>query len=561
MIRRGITALALAASLASAFVVASAARAESPADWLYAPTTFTEINLTLPPASVATLEAEPEDHYVPGSFSLAETDGTPGTAGSFSTPIEVGIRLKGSSGSFRTLGEKAAFKIKFDEFVDGQTFYGLEKMTLNNMVQDPSMVHEVTAYEAFRALGVPAPRTGYTYVRVNGESFGLHLDVESLDKIALEKQLGPFLSPPQHLYEGESGADVTPAKSGLLEVDEGKKKEKGDLAALVNAVAATTPGFSERVEGLADLEEMTRMWAVEKYVGHWDGYSGFTIPGGELPNNYYLYSDATGAFQMLPWGTDQTWADHLPFEGDGGVLFDECKAETGAGGCQELYRAALGQALADLVDLDPDRISGCASEALRPWQQYEQAQSKPARLVFSQDEIEDGVWATHEFILKRPAELATFLGTSVPATPLDRPCPPLRRAVFRAQAGAVQQPSTPATSPARVVLGRVDGHRRLLTARVAVSGPGEVEVRGMIGKAGDGVRALNAVTGCKGGKEAAGAGVVTLACRYTRSMRRQLAAGSLRVELGIGFSTQGGVDFDRRAVKLPAQPPAAHRQP
>jgi hypothetical protein len=25
---------------------------------------------------------------------------------------------------------------------------------------------------------------------------------------------------------------------------------------------------------VADLEEMTRMWATEKYIGQWDGYAG-----------------------------------------------------------------------------------------------------------------------------------------------------------------------------------------------------------------------------------------------------------------------------------------------
>lgn len=53
---------------------------------------------------------------------------------------------------------------------------------------------------------------------------------------------------------------------------------------------------------VADLEEMTRMWATEKYIGQWDGYAG---KDGDpwLPNDYYLYSDPTGRFQMMPWGT------------------------------------------------------------------------------------------------------------------------------------------------------------------------------------------------------------------------------------------------------------------
>ena len=87
--------------------------------------------------------------------------------------------------SFRPLTGKAAFKVKFDKFVEEPALPGLEKMTLNNMVQDPSMIHETLAYEAFRAAGVPAPRTGYAFVTVNGEDYGLYLDIESLDEVSL----------------------------------------------------------------------------------------------------------------------------------------------------------------------------------------------------------------------------------------------------------------------------------------------------------------------------------------------------------------------------------------
>jgi hypothetical protein len=555
-IRRG---LPLLASIVVALAAAAApAGAASPADWLYEPTTFTEIDLTLPPASIATLEEEPEDHYVQGFFSIAETDGVPGSAGAFTAPVEVGVRLKGSVGSFEDLDHKAGFKIKFDEFVDGQTFDGLEKMTLNNMVQDPSMVHETLAYEAFRALGVPAPHTGFTYLRVNGQSFGLHLNVETLDKVALEKQLGPFLNPPQHLYEGESGADVTPAKWELLEVDEGKKKEKGDLKALVDAVALVSPSFSQRVTGLADLDEMTRMWAVEKYIGHWDGYSGAFVPDSELPNNYYLYSDASGQFQMLPWGTDQTWSDILQFESDGGALFNDCKAETGTGSCQSLYRAALGKALTALVALDPDQIARCGAESLRPWQQFEATQSAPQRRPFSQKEIDDDVFATREFIDERPGELASFLSTSAPAPPADTPCPPLRRAVNRAVtpvASSQQGQPPPPSAPISVSLGSVEAHRRLLRVHVTVSAPGPVALKGEIEtKAG-------LVKGCSGHKSAEAAETLELACQYTAGARQRLTVRWLRMALTATVTGAAGTDSASRAIKLRRLSPVAPRQP
>ena len=90
------------------------------------------------------------------------------------------------------------------------------------MVQDTSMIHERLAYEAFRSVGVPSPRTGYAYLEVNGEDFGLHLNIETTDDVALEKRLGAF----DHLYEGAYGSDVAPGGAGSFEIDEGDEERR-----------------------------------------------------------------------------------------------------------------------------------------------------------------------------------------------------------------------------------------------------------------------------------------------------------------------------------------------
>ena len=82
--------------------------------------------------------ARPTEYY-DATFSLTTAGGTYG-------PLAVGVRLKGGLGSFRPLAGKAAFKVKFNHSVAGQRFLGLKKLTLNNMVQDKSMIHETLAY-------------------------------------------------------------------------------------------------------------------------------------------------------------------------------------------------------------------------------------------------------------------------------------------------------------------------------------------------------------------------------------------------------------------------------
>ena len=303
--------------------IAPAADADEAAQ-IYEPETVNVIHLGLSAEAEAALELEP-DEYVKGTFSMAKTDGTPGGEETLLTPspMKVEVRLKGDA-SFEPLTGKAAFKLKFKKT---ERFLGLRKMTLNNMHEDASMIHETLAYASFRANGVPAPRTSFAYVYVNGEDFGLELNVETVDADLLEKRFGSFDSETQHLYEGEDGTDVIPGDAPEFEVDEGEEGNIADLEALIEAVNSAGPEpWSTRVAPFADLGEMTAMWAVEKYIGHWDGYAGQPGQNGHQPNNYYLASLPGGEFQMLPWGTDETFQQnrHIPFEGRAGVLFNFC---------------------------------------------------------------------------------------------------------------------------------------------------------------------------------------------------------------------------------------------
>ena len=100
------------------------------------------------------------------------------------------------------------------------------------------------------------------------------------------------------------------------------------------------------------------MWAVEAYVGHWDGYK-------RSANNYYLHSDADGRFSMLPWGTDQTFDFAFPFlESYGrGVLAQRCVADAS---CRSQYVAALVRTRGAIDDLETPERSVTLYQTLRP---------------------------------------------------------------------------------------------------------------------------------------------------------------------------------------------------
>jgi len=163
---RGVS-VGIVASFAFAVVATIAAPADAdeyapssddPAAWLFDPSKVVRVDLAIPDASRTALAADPYE-YVNATFTLV--DG----AAAFG-PWAVKLKLKGRIGSFRDLDGKAAFKLKFGNAA--QRVSGLKKLTLNNMVQDPSCVRETLAYELFRGMGVPAPRTGYAVVTVDG---------------------------------------------------------------------------------------------------------------------------------------------------------------------------------------------------------------------------------------------------------------------------------------------------------------------------------------------------------------------------------------------------------
>ncbi len=499
--------------------------APGPAGWLFDPGTVVEIDLDLPQASVDVLKVKPEEEYQPATFSLTAGEQTFG-------PLSVGARLKGGLGSFRPLSQKAAFKLKFDEFVDDQTFFGLEKLTLNNMVQDPSMLHETLAYEAFRAAGVAAPRTGYAFLRVNGEPYGLYLNVEALDSVALPRWFASTL----HLYEGAYGADVAPGSAAAFEVDEGKSKKREDLEALIVAANDEEGDWSEGMSGFADLDQMTLMWAVERYIGHWDGYSG--VPGALRPNNYYLHSEEDGEFRMLPWGTDQTWGSRLEFdEGGAGVLFERCLADAS---CAAAYRDALQQVGSAIAALGLDSRVADLAERLAPCQALED----PSRREFTAAEIATGVAGLREFVAARPGELAAWLGQPVENPPAEGPPSSPEGSSCQSPAlpsgGPAPEPERQRLEPPGVATGRSLRVGMPRAVGTAIATPVVLPLAGSVtqrvafaGRAGRAVACVDREASDRAGR-------LTLRCGLSAAARRRLASGPLTLTIRIGFAPLGG---------------------
>lgn len=521
-VRRAV--IAVAACLGMVALLPAAAGADE-AEALYDPGTVWVIEVDLPQASKEALEADPEGAYQPATMVFKRTDGTPGGIVETFAPEEVDMRLKGSA-SFKPLSGKAAFKIKFSkEGVKTGPFLGLRKMTLNNMVEDPSMTHETLSYALHRALGVPASRTGFAYLRLNGEDFGVYMNVENYDNVAMAKKFGSFDGDVQHVYEGENGADVKPELLAKFEVDEGPD-EITDLEELAAAVNETGPEpWSTVVGPHADLVEMTRMWAAEKYSGQLDGYAGG--PGADHPNNYFLATGPDGLFRMLPWGQDETWKEdnHLPFDGAAGLMFEKCLADTA---CEALYEGALESVQTTVPALKLDTLAGCTAEMLAPWQQLEEEES--TRFEYDASEIADAVGETRAFIASRPDELADFLGNSGPAqpAPVDS-CPGEPEVPLVTHPVQMPPPTEQAVVAKAGSLRSISRKGRRLQVDVFSPAAGPLKLKAKTaGRRGTLVCSRRTTVA---------AGVTTVSCRLSRAAVHALKDGPLRLVVSVRLST------------------------
>ncbi|RKM62008.1 spore coat protein CotH [Butyrivibrio sp. CB08] len=109
------------------------------------------------------------------------------------TIYNVGIRGKGNT-SLSTVSqldsERYSLKIEFDAYEDSNNYYGLDKLCLNNLIQDYTMMKDYLAYKLMGEFGASAPLVSFVYVTVNGEDWGLFLAVEAVEDSFLERNYG-----------------------------------------------------------------------------------------------------------------------------------------------------------------------------------------------------------------------------------------------------------------------------------------------------------------------------------------------------------------------------------
>ena len=92
-----------------------------------------------------------------------------------------------SSVSSDSDSDRYSFKVNFGKYVENQTYYGLNKLNLNNIYADATYMKEYVSYKIFDEAGVDSPLVSYVDIQINGEEFGLYLAIEDISESYLNR--------------------------------------------------------------------------------------------------------------------------------------------------------------------------------------------------------------------------------------------------------------------------------------------------------------------------------------------------------------------------------------
>ena len=216
---------------------------------------------------------------------------------------KAGIRGKGHS-SLRAVeasgSKRYSFKIEFDHYQNGKSYYGLDKLCLNNSLADLTYMKEYLAYAMMNRMGVPAPLCSFVQVSINGESQGLYCAVEAVEEGFLSRN--HLTGTARKLYKPRSTdassdallqyIDDDPASYPNI-FDHAKSETTGeDKARLIGILKSLGEGTD--IESAVDTEEVIRYFAVHSFLVNVYSYTGPKV------RNYYLYEDS-GMLRMIPW--------------------------------------------------------------------------------------------------------------------------------------------------------------------------------------------------------------------------------------------------------------------
>ena len=167
----------------------------------------------------------------------------------------VGVRPKGNTSltSVRSMdSERYSLKLEFDHYNDGGSYYGLDKLCLNNIIMDNTYMKDYFSYVLMEEAGAYAPLCSYVYVTLNGEDHGLFLAVEAVEESFAKRNFGSDygeIYKPESMGMGGGGDRMEPPDTGNMPDMGEAPPNMGEAPPSQDSAADTQPG------GAPDMSE------------------------------------------------------------------------------------------------------------------------------------------------------------------------------------------------------------------------------------------------------------------------------------------------------------------
>ena len=204
----------------------------------------------------------------------------------------VALRAKGNTSLTQVASygnNRYSFKVEFDHYKSSCTYHGLDKLCLNNMIQDSTYLKDYLAYTFMNKAGVDAPLVSFVWITVNGEDWGLYLAVEGIEDAFLSRigasAQADLYKPDSLSFGGGRGNGKGFEMDDFMEEFEAKKAEFEGTDA-----ADDTTGESAEVSSTPQMP------------------GGMSMPGGggmQMPDSSSMQMPDSGSMQMPDSGSMQ----------------------------------------------------------------------------------------------------------------------------------------------------------------------------------------------------------------------------------------------------------------
>ena len=249
----------------------------------------------------------PADGQVP---EMPEGGDRPARPEGFQPPADGGAFPGGMPGFGQVAtGEvKIPFLIKFDEYIDGQTYQGYERIAIRTygITPDAAMLEEPVTNDVFRLVGLPATQTAFTDFQLNDDEAQLYVISEIIDENYLARY---FDNADGVLYKAEVGSTLSyqgdDPSSYARDFSQETRLNDADLAPLIAFMRfidqADDATFEKELPDYLDVDTFAAYLALNNLLVNTDSIIG-------MNNNYYLYyNDVEERFTLLMWDANESF--------------------------------------------------------------------------------------------------------------------------------------------------------------------------------------------------------------------------------------------------------------